>query len=210
MKKYKFFTDFDKEEKWLNDMASQGYRFTRKTLFGYRFEFGKPENMAIKMDYRIFSRQKDFEDYRALFEDSGWEHIAGTKSSGYQYFKKAHKQGSVEIFSDVDSKAGRYKRLSDMWATLVCCFTPLLVVLISNNTIDPGVLLDLKSLYYTPGIWDLEGAAFWRAFLFETPFALFRGLAWLIFPLVIVVYLYFASKADKQYKKMRNDKTTYK
>ncbi|MGG2199999.1 MULTISPECIES: DUF2812 domain-containing protein [Paenibacillus] len=210
MKKYKFFTNFDEEENWLNDMARQGYRFTKKTSFGYEFEPEKPENATIKMDYRTFKKREDFEDYCALFEDSGWEHITGTKSSGYQYFKKADKQGSEEIFSDVDSKAGRYKRLSDMWAALACSFIPILAALISTDAIDPGVLLDPKSLYYTPGLWDLNGAAFWRGFLFETPFALFRGFFWLIFPVMIMTYLYFAFKANKQYKKTQEDKITRK
>ncbi|CAG7649120.1 DUF2812 domain-containing protein [Paenibacillus allorhizosphaerae] len=206
MKKYKFFTNFDEEENWLIAMARQGYRFAKKTSFGYEFELAEPEDATIKIDYRTFKKQDDFEDYRALFEDSGWAHLAGTKSSGYQYFKKAGKEGSEDIFSDVDSKAGRYKRLSDMWATLACCFIPIMAALISTDTIEPGVLLDPKSLYFTPGLWELHGGAFWRAFLFETPFALFRGFLWLFFPAVILIYLYFAVKANKQYKKTQEDK----
>ena len=57
-------------------------RLTRKTMFGYEFEPTKPDHAKIKVDYRTFKKQEDFEDYCALFEDSGWEHIAGTKSSG--------------------------------------------------------------------------------------------------------------------------------
>lgn len=142
-----------------------------------------------------------------LFEDSGWEHIAGKKSSGYQYFKKTDKQGSEEIFSDVDSKAYRYKRLSDMWAKLAWSFIPILVVFILTNTIDPGELLHPKSLYYTPGLWDLNGAAFWKAFLFETPFVLLRDFFWIILSVVIMIYLYFAYKANKQYKKTQEEKS---
>lgn len=206
MRKYKFFTNFDEEEKWLSDMARQGYRFTKKTTFGYEFTQGEPEQAKIKIDYRTFKKQEDFEDYCALFEDSGWEHIAGTKSSGYQYFRKApNSQGSEEIFSDADSKAGRYKRLSDMWSTLAITFVPILAVLISTDAIDPGVLLDPKSLYYTPGLWDLQGAAFWRAFLFETPFALFRGVIWAVLPVAIIIYLYCAIRANQQYKKEKGD-----
>lgn len=201
MRKFKFFTNFDAEEKWLNDMARQGLRLTRKTMLGYEFEPGKPDQATIKIDYRPFKKREDFEDYRALFEDSGWEHIAGTKSSGYQYFRKANRQGSEEIFSDVDSKAGRYKRLSDMWATLAMTFVPILAALISTGAIDAGVLLDPQSLYYTPGLWELQGADFWRAFLFETPFALFRGLTWLVLPVMTVLYLYFAFQANLWYKK---------
>lgn len=203
MNKYKFFINFDKEENWLNDMARQGYRFTKKTSFGYTFEWDKPERATIKMDYRTFKKQEDFEDYCALFEDSGWEHIAGTRSLGYQYFKKTDKGGSEEIFSDVDSKAGRYKRLAAMWAFLGWSFIPILVALIATHAIHPGALLDPKSLYYTPGLWNLNGAAFWRAFLFETPFAFFRGFTWLLIPATILMYTYFAFRATRQYKKMK-------
>ncbi|QSF46287.1 DUF2812 domain-containing protein [Paenibacillus tianjinensis] len=202
MNKFKFFTNFEEEENWLNDMAMQGYRFIKKTPFGYKFEPEGSKNVTIKMDYRTFKKREDFEDYCALFEDSGWEHISGTKSSGYQYFKKVGHQGNEEIFSDVDSNISRYKRLSDMWATLAISFIPILAALISTDAIDPGVLLDPKSLYFTPGLWDLNGLKFWRAFFFETPFALFRGLTWIIFPALIMLYLYFAYKANKQYKKI--------
>lgn len=101
MIKYKFFTDFDKEEKWLNEMARQGYRFSGKSL-GYRYKFApvEPEHAVIKIDYRNFDKQEDFEDYRALFEDTGWKHVSGTKNSGHQYFRKIDGKSKEEIFSD--------------------------------------------------------------------------------------------------------------
>ncbi|ASA20792.1 DUF2812 domain-containing protein [Paenibacillus donghaensis] len=210
MRKFKFFTNFDKEESWLTDMARQGYRFTKKTAFGYEFKPERSENSTIKMDYRIFKKREDFDDYCSLFADSGWEHITGTKSSGYQYFKKKGTQGSEEIFSDVDSRAGRYKRLSNMWAMLACSFILVLAALISTDAIDLEALLDPKLLYYTPGLWDLNGVAFWRAFLFETPFALGRGFMWILLPFIIMIYLYFAFKANKQYKRTQEDKLTHK
>lgn len=205
MKRYKFFTNFEEEENWLNLMANQGYRFTNKTMLAYEFQPESPENTIIKIDYRSFQKREDFQDYCALFEDSGWQHIAGTKSSGYQYFRKIDNKGSDEIFSDIDSRASRYKRLSDMWFTLCCSFIPIFAVIISTNAIDPGVLLDPKSLYYTPGLWDLIGLDFWRAFLFETPFALFRGTMWLFLPITILFYLYFGWKANKRYRMTKED-----
>ncbi|MCR8630357.1 DUF2812 domain-containing protein [Paenibacillus radicis (ex Xue et al. 2023)] len=205
MKKYKFFINFEKEEQWLNEMAQQGYRFTKKTT-GYEFQPGKPDNAVIKMDYRTFKKQEDFEDYCALFEDCGWKHITGSKSSGYQYFRKIHENGDDDIFSDADSKAGRYKRISEMWSTLATTFIPIFVVLISTDSIDKAAFLNPKLLYYTPGLWEETGAAFWKAFLFETPFALFRGFLWLLIPIMIVLYLIFAFKANKQYSKIQADK----
>jgi hypothetical protein len=61
-------------------------------------------------------------------------------------------------------------------------------------------------LYYTPGLWEQTGAVFWRSLIFETPFAFFRGFFWLLLPIMIVLYLIFAFKANKQFKKTQEDK----
>ncbi|MCJ8012150.1 DUF2812 domain-containing protein [Paenibacillus sp. KQZ6P-2] len=201
MKKMKFFTNFDREEQWLNEMARQGNVLIRRKPFGYEFAQVPPENANFRMDYRTFKSRQDFEDYKALFEDSGWTHVAGTKSSGSQYFKQTRAEGSEDIFSDVDSKAARYKRFSDMWFSLACCFVPLFAALIATDAIKLSAFLNPKELYYTPGLWDMSGGEFWRALLFETPFAFFRGFSWLVIPVMIVAYSVFAYKAKKQYAK---------
>lgn len=205
MRKYKVFMNLEKEEQWLSDLAQQGIRLEKKTWLGYKFRRDLPEAATIKMDYRTFKQASDFEDYRALFEDSGWEHISGTKNSGFQYFRKADKEGSKEIFSDVDSKAIRYKRLSDLWALLACVYAIVMFSLIRSESIDPGAILNPKLLYFTPGLWELEGEAFWRSFLFETPFAVFRGLMWLFLPVVVIAALYCAFKLKNQYNRMKED-----
>jgi len=64
---------------------TSGYQLERKG-FGYKFRETEPEETMIKIDYRLFKKKEDFIDYLTLFEDSGWQHIAGRKSSGTQYF----------------------------------------------------------------------------------------------------------------------------
>ena len=59
------------------------------------------------------------------------------------------------------------------------CSIPILILFMFNDTIHLGALANLKELYFTPGLWDKQGVSFLRSFLFETPFALMRGLAWL-------------------------------
>jgi len=206
MRKFKFFLNFDKEEQWLNEMAKQGYQLTNKSSFGYEFQPAKPEPAMIKIDYRTFKKKGDFEDYLALFEDCGWKHIAGTKSSGTQYFKRSDARGNEDIFSDADSKASRYKRISEMWFTLAATFIPIFAALVSTGSIKVGALLNPKLLYYTPGLWEKTGASFWSAFWFETPFAFFRGFFWMIIPLMIILYLFFAYKANKQYQMTQENK----
>lgn len=198
MYKFKFFLDFEKEEKWLEQMANEGYHL-QNTFMGYQFQRGNPEATTIKIDFRRFGKKEDFIDYYTMFEDSGWKHLAGSKNSGMQYFKKIEDTVGDEIFSDNNSKAARYKRYANMCFELAMSFLPLLVVFYLTDIIDFKALINPKELYFTPGLWDETGTSFWFSFLFETPFALMRGFAWSFIPLTIILYLFFGYRSKKLY-----------
>lgn len=199
MRKLKFFLNFEKEETWLIEMATKGFEFVGKS-FTYQFRPAEPENVNIKIDFRKFRSIEDFIDYITLFEDYGWKHIAGTKSSGTQYFKKVSESADEDIFSDPNSRAFRYKRLSKMYMTLAIFYLPILIGLISQDYLYASALLNPKELYYTPGLWEKAGMDFWGAFLFETPFALFRAIIVFFFPIMVILYLIFSIKADQHFK----------
>jgi hypothetical protein len=203
MRQIKFFIGFEKEEQWLNEMAKRGFALVGKSV-GYAFERAEPEDAVIKIDFRQFKSRADFEDYLALFEDSGWKHVAGSKSSGSQYFRKVDETVSDDIFSDADSRAGRYQRLSRMWFSLACCYIPIFVAMVSTGLVDAAAFTHPKALYYTPGLWEKTGVSFWQAFLFETPFALGRGFAWLLFPLLIGLYFIFSALAKSRYRQAKS------
>lgn len=198
MKKFKIFLQFDKEEKWLEHMANQGWLLSRKSLF-YYFQRVDPKKQTIRTDYRKIKSEKDFLDYCTIFEDSGWQHIAGTKSSGTQYFLKMNEDGAEDIFSDIFSQAGRYKRLSNMWLSCTIAFVINLAATIIGGWINLDTLFTPQEWYLTPGIWELKGVSFWWAFLFETPFALQRGLSWIIPIVAILLCVGFAIKSRLLY-----------
>ena len=199
MKKFKFFLNLDKEEKWLNDMLQQGWALSRKN-FRYEFDKFNDKNRSIKIDYRTFKSKKDWEDYILLFQDSGWRHIIGGKSSGKQYFSKVDNNANADIFSDQISRADRYKRMANVWFSLATSYFVIAFALYQTNTIDIESVINPRSFYLTPGLWEMTGSSFWKAFLFETPFALGRGFAWLIFPILVILYIVFAIKAHYHYK----------
>ena len=203
MYRFRFFIDFEKEEQWLENKASQGYHL-QNTFLGYQFQRGKPETATIKTDFRKFKSKEDFIDYCTLFEDSGWTHLAGTKSSGIQYFKKVDDMAGDDIFSDNHSKASRYKRYANMSFEMAISFLPLLVIFYMADIINFTAFTNPKDLYFTPGLWEKTGTSFWFSFLFETPFALMRGLAWSFVPLTIIFCLFFGYKSNKLY--LRNQK----
>lgn len=199
MKKFKIFLRFDKEEKWLEHMAEQGWLLSRKSLF-YYFQKVVPETKTIRIDYREINSANDFLDYCTLFEDSGWKHIAGTKSSGTQYFLKINGDGTEDIFSDTLSRAGRYKRLSDIWLSSAIVLIPLIMVSKPDGWINFDTLSAPREWYLTPGLWELKGISFWWAFLFETPFALMRGIGWMIPIAAMLICVGFAMKSRSLYR----------
>ncbi|HHT7187363.1 TPA: DUF2812 domain-containing protein [Bacillus cereus] len=202
MWRLKFFLDFEKEEKWLEEMAWKGYQLKSNT-FGYAFKAAEPEDVTIKIDHRIFNRRSDFINYCTLFEDSGWKHIAGTWWTGTQYFKKVNEESEDDIFSDQMSRAGKYKRLSKTFLELAICYLPILMLFMFNDTINLGALINPKELYFTPGLWDKQGAAFLGSFLFETPFALMRGISWLFIPVTICMFFICSYKANRLYEERK-------
>lgn len=200
MEKMKFFLNFDKEEKWLNEMAKAGWKLRGK-IFSYKFEKAIPEETSIKIDYRLFRNKADYEDYKALFKDSGWEHIAGTRFSGDQYFKKITDNDTEDIFSDCISKAARYKRLSKFIAAIYFPCLIMNITLYAGNPENLFMIFNPKLYYLTPGLWEKTGLGFWGAFLFETPFALMRGYSSSISVLIILCALLVWAKAEILYYK---------
>lgn len=214
MKKYKFFSiNLKKEEEWIQSIIEQGYRLKRKYLWSCSYEFEtRVENdflPIVRIDYRMFKKREEFENYIMMFEDSGWKHISGTKSSGCQYFEKCSKEASDDIFSDQSSKAERYKRIADNWLSVFIAYLPVAIVFIATGIFRLDSFFHLKELYYTPGLWELSGLSFWRAFLFETPFAFMRGFSGWLFIGSISLYAIYGLKAFYWYykeKKLCNDR----
>lgn len=189
---HKLFFDFAKEEDWLSKMSEKGYALISANNFAkYTFQEIEPRKYNYKIDYRIFKNSNDLLDYCALFEDSGWKHLWGTKNSGSQYFVRINDNASNDIFSDLSSKAGRYRRLYCMWLSLLASFFPIFIAIFMTNHYKATAFTNPKMLYYTPGLWDMSGFKFWRAFLFETPFAIGRGFIWLFF-LVLLIFCFIA------------------
>ena len=205
MIRFKYFINFEKEEKWLVEMAEQGYQL-KSAYFGYSFVPAPPEKATIRIDYRLFTNPKSFADYCSMFEDSGWQHITGSKQSGPQYFKKISNAAGDDIFSDSFSRAGRYKRLANMWLFIAVVWILLLAGQMTGDSswaaqwMKIGSFLDFRSWYLTPGLWDMSGSDFWRAFLFETPFAFGRGLALPIWFVIVIVTVFFTAKSWRLYK----------
>lgn len=204
MFKFKLFLDYSKEEKWLNEMAKTGYQLAKVTV-GYHFKQSEPEDACIRIDFRFFRNQADYISYVAMFEDSGWTHIAGTRNTGVQYFKRLSDASNEDIFSDPESRAQRYIRSSRLWVYTAIFVLLSMAVLLSTGSVNLHALTDPRLFYLTPGLWEKTGDSFWKAFWFETPFALFRAGLIYFYPVSILIYLIAAVKTRLLYRKDREE-----
>ncbi|GGD60051.1 DUF2812 domain-containing protein [Paenibacillus nasutitermitis] len=171
MKIFKLFMNYDKEERYLEEMARKGNRLTKKGLF-YTFKKQAPQQMAVQIDYRQLKRKQDYQDYLSLFENAGWLHIAGTRSSGEQYFMKMSidREEDLAIFSDRISSARRYLKKAFHSMIQACCMLLIIALFQYWDIVDFTGLWNPQEFFYTPGLWEKTGSAFRKSFLFELIF----------------------------------------
>lgn len=183
MKKFKVFFDIEKEERWLNEQLQKGYRCTHINSLGiYTFE-QTDKSYVMRLDYQQYLSNAQFEEYKNTFEDFNWHFVMGTRLRGKKYWQKED-DGHNKIFSDRESLASYYKRLMTYALGLgtVCLLFSFMIFK------DSG-------LYMAEGLWEMEGSMFWKAFIFETPFALLRALP--AFMAVVLANIYY--RANRKY-----------
>lgn len=195
IRKLKVFADIDKEEAWLNQMAAEGQLLTRARVL-YTFEPISHGSTVVRVDYRPSMNHADFEDYSRLFEDSGWRHVDGSRHGGQHYFASVSDDANADIFSDSASKAQRYLRSITTYGLVLLPFLAFVIILSAQGNLWPNASGSPRDWYLTPGLWNMQGAEFLGAFLFETIFVAFRVGG----PLLLLGFcLYCASLMIYQY-----------
>jgi hypothetical protein len=98
------------EEAWLGKMSREGKHLESVSIPAfYTFKLGSSRDYVYRLDYWT-KGEKDKLDYLLVFQDAGWEYIG--ELSNWQYFRKeAGPREETEIFSDVQSKIEKYRRL---------------------------------------------------------------------------------------------------
>ena len=89
--------NFDAEERWLNEMAMQGWALVSVGVFRYTFERCEPEEHIGRAECRIADQ-----DYISFVEETGAEYIG--RCLHWIYFRRKSELGSFELLSDIDSQ----------------------------------------------------------------------------------------------------------
>jgi hypothetical protein len=120
-----FAWNFDKEEKWLNKMAAEGWQLFDVGPNRYTFEEGAPGEYIYRLEMlKNRSEGAKSMQYIAFVEETGAEHI-GTVSQRAYFRKKAGGAG-FDLFSDIDSRIGYLNRVLKwiglFWGLFVCVY----------------------------------------------------------------------------------------
>lgn len=210
MKKFKIFSTYSEEEKWLSELSDSGWMLVKKRVF-YTFRKRTQQQLVYGIDYRKFKDKADYQDYLNLFEDSGWKHMAGSRWSGEQYFSASPNQDNdISIFSDRESSVYRYKKKA---INSIQGIVFLLCYLLASHTLGNfklRMLIDPSRAFLTPGLWEKSGEVFWKAFFFELPVAIiFRFLPVLLIVgciILMIIYSFWAIHGEKKERKLENER----
>lgn len=110
-RKWIWIWNIDKEEKWLNEMAANGWALKSVHFITYHFEKTEPSQYIVRCEMHDYD-----ENYIAFLEDTGAEYIGKVTKS--LYFRRASELGTFDLFSDIDSKIGHLKRIAKLLSVL--------------------------------------------------------------------------------------------
>lgn len=113
----KWFAHFEKEEKWLNDMAAKGLALTQYTWGRYVFEECEPEEYIYRiqlLENRLSHRES--ESYIEFMGEAGVEIVSSY--GRWVYFRKKATDGAFDIYSDSDSIIKHYQGIITLWGIL--------------------------------------------------------------------------------------------
>ena len=110
--------DFDKEEKWLNEMAAKGLALTSVGLCRYEFEDCVPGEFKFCLEFlkNKFSKIEN-EKYIEVLEETGAELIGTFLRLGY--FRKRAAEDNFKLFSDNTSRIKHLTRIIDFIALVL-------------------------------------------------------------------------------------------
>ena len=105
VKKWIWVWDFDKEERWLNSMAQQGWVLDGLGFCRYEFVRCEPGEYIVRLEMREHD-----EGYLSFMADTGAEYVG--RMVKWIYFRRKAELGAFDIFSDLDSRLEHLKNIS--------------------------------------------------------------------------------------------------
>ncbi len=107
VRKWFWVWDFDREERWLNQMAMQGWALAEVGFCRYTFEKCEPGEYIVRLQM-----QQNDPDYVAFLEEIGAEYVGRVVQ--WIYVRRRAEEGPFELFSDTQSRLDHLQWIARM------------------------------------------------------------------------------------------------
>lgn len=110
---YRFFVDYEKEERWVNEMADRGWNLKKAIVGFFVFEKGTPQQYIYRNEF-VNRKSKDYFEFLEMMNIE-----CVYKFGGWAYYRKPKTEGPFELFSDTTSKISYIKSMNRIFIVLL-------------------------------------------------------------------------------------------
>lgn len=134
---FKFFYDYEKEEKWLNKMSSNGKALTNYFWTKYTFEDEESGKYIYKIEFLDKSGRSDLQndEYLRFLDDVGVECVGVYMH--WAILRKEAATGDFELYTDWDSKIRLSNKMWNWWLKIAILEIAITSYLIINYLFFP-------------------------------------------------------------------------
>ncbi len=111
VRKWFWVWDFEKEERWLNEMALEGWVLDGVGYATYHFVRCEPGEYTVRTEMRKYD-----EAYVSFMQETGAEYVG--RMMMWIYFRRKTSEGPFDLFSDIDSRISHLDRICKMLAAI--------------------------------------------------------------------------------------------
>ncbi len=114
--------EFEKEERWLNQMAQEGWALQNAGFSTFTFEKCEPGEYIVRM-----AMLDDSSNFKEFMEEMDAEKVGACMR--WVYFRRKAALGTFEMFSDIDSRVAHLDRIGKQLS--VICLANIIIGLTS-------------------------------------------------------------------------------
>ncbi|MBN2616897.1 MAG: DUF2812 domain-containing protein, partial [Spirochaetales bacterium] len=107
----KAYINYEKEEKWLNEMCSKGYGLVGYSWCKYTFNDCEPNEYIYRLEMlEHLPSSPEGQKYLEFLKDTGIEHVATYIK--WVFLRKKSSDGQFNLFTDIESKVKHHMRIA--------------------------------------------------------------------------------------------------
>jgi len=143
----KAYWDFEREEKWLNEMSAKGSALTDYKWCKYIFEEAPQNEYVYRIEFldHLINHPESVK-YLAFLEENGIEVVASY--TRWVYLRQKASEGTFELHTDRESRIKHYKRINNFWNSMGLLEITLCAIQLPLLIVRTGVIYNVLLVFF--------------------------------------------------------------